>query len=233
MNFPPLTRASLIRRYKRFLADALLPGEDTPVCVHCPNTGAMSGCQTAESVVWLSYHDSLKRKLAWTWELVETETGLACIHSSRANDVVEEALRLGYFPSLFPTGAELRREVKIAEGSRADFFIQADVGLYIEVKSVTLHRGDGAGAFPDAVSARATKHLGELQAAIARGHRAALFFAVLHSGITRVAPAEDIDPTYAAALQQAMASGVEVYTLLNDITVGGIYPVSVHRWDTR
>ena len=233
MNFPPLTRASLIRRYKRFLADALLPGEDTPVCVHCPNTGAMSGCQTAESVVWLSYHDSLKRKLAWTWELVETETGIACIHSSRANDVVEEALRLGYFPSLFPTGAELRREVKIAEGSRADFFIQAEVGLYIEVKSVTLHCGDGLGAFPDAVSARATKHLGELQAAIARGHRAALFFAVLHSGITRVAPAEDIDPTYAAALQQAMASGVEVYTLLNDITVGGIYPVSVHRWDTR
>lgn len=233
MNFPPLMRASLIRRYKRFLADALLPGEDTPICVHCPNTGAMSGCQTAESVVWLSYHDSLKRKLAWTWELVETETGLACIHSSRANDVVEEALRLGYFPSLFPTGAELRREVKIAEGSRADFFIQAEVGLYIEVKSVTLHCGDGLGAFPDAVSARATKHLGELQAAIARGHRAALFFAVLHSGITRVAPAEDIDPTYAAALQQAMASGVEVYTLLNDITVGGIYPVSVHRWDTR
>ena len=179
------------------------------------------------------YHDNLKRKLAWTWELVETETGLACIHSSRANDVVEEALRLGYFPSLFPTGAELRREVKIAEGSRADFFIQADVGLYIEVKSVTLHCGDGAGAFPDAVSARATKHLGELQAAIARGHRAALVFAVLHAGITRVAPAEDIDPTYAAALQQAMASGVEVYTLLNDITVGGIYPVSVHRWDTR
>ena len=233
MNFPPLTRASLMRRYKRFLADVLLPGEDTPVCVHCPNTGAMSGCQTAESVVWLAYHDSLKRKLAWTWELVETETGLACIHSSRANDVVEEALRLGYFPSLFPTGAELRREVKIAEGSRADFFIQADVGLYIEVKSVTLHCGDGAGAFPDAVSARATKHLGELQAAIARGHRAALVFAVLHAGITRVAPAEDIDPTYAAALQKAMASGVEVYTLLNDITVGGIYPVSVQRWDTR
>ena len=233
MNFTPLTRASLMRRYKRFLADVLLPGEDTPTCVHCPNTGAMSGCQTAKSVVWLSYHDSLKRKLAWTWELVETETGLACIHSSRANDVVEEALRLGYFPSLFPTGAELRREVEIAEGSRADFFIQADVGLYIEVKSVTLHCGDGAGAFPDAVSARATKHLGELQAAIARGHRAALFFAVLHSGITRVAPAEHIDPTYAAALRQAMASGVEVYTLLNDITVGGIYPVSVHRWDTR
>ena len=103
----------------------------------------------------------------------------------------------------------------------------------MEAKSVTLHCGDGVGAFPDAVRARATKYLGELQAAIARGHRAALVFAVLHASITRVAPAQDIDPTYAAALRRAISSGLEVYTLLNDITVDGIYPVSVHRWDTR
>lgn len=233
MNFPPLRRASLVRRYKRFLADVMLPEDDTPVCAHCPNTGAMSGCQTAESVVWLSYHENPKRKLPWTWELVETETGLACIHSARANDIVEEALRQGYFPSLFAGGAELQREVKIAEGSRADFFIPADSGLYVEVKSVTLHRGEGSGAFPDAVSARATRHLVELQAAMQRGHRAALVFAVLHAGISRVAPAGDIDPAYASALRRAIASGLEVYTLLNDITVGGIYPVTAHRWDTR
>lgn len=233
MDFPALTRGSLVRRYKRFLADVILAPDDRPVCVHCPNTGAMSGCQTAESTVWLSYHENPKRKLSWSWELVETETGLACIHSARANDVVEEALRQGYFPSLVTAGAELRREVKLAQGSRADFFIPGQDGLYVEVKSVTLHRGDGAGAFPDAVSARATKHLVELQAAMQRGHRAALVFAVLHAGIARVAPAEDIDPTYASALRQAMANGLEVYTLLNDITVDGIYPVTAHRWDTR
>jgi sugar fermentation stimulation protein A len=233
MNFPPLTRASLMRRYKRFLADVLLPDGDTPVCVHCPNTGAMTGCQAAESAVWLSHHDNPKRKLAWTWELVETEAGMACIHSARANDVVEEALRDGHFPALFPAGADLWREVKLAEGSRADFFIPADDGLYVEVKSVTLHCGDGAGAFPDAVSARATKHLLESQAAMERGHRAALVFAVLHAGITRVSPAQDIDPIYALALRQAMGSGLEVYTLLNDITVDGIYPVAAHRWYTH
>ena len=233
MNFPPLTRASLMRRYKRFLADVLLPNGDTPVCVHCPNTGAMTGCQTAESAVWLSHHDNPKRKLAWTWELVETEAGLACIHSARANDVVEEALRDGYFPALFPAGANLLREVKLAENSRADFFIPGDDGLYVEVKSVTLHCGDGAGAFPDAVSARATKHLLASQSAMERGHRAALIFAVLHDGITQVAPAQDIDPIYASALRKAMANGLEVYTLLNDITVDGIYPVAAHRWGTH
>ena len=100
MDFPALTRGSLLRRYKRFLADVMLPADDTPVCVHCPNTGAMSGCQAAESTVWVSYHENPKRKLSWSWELVETETGLACIHSARANDVVEEALRDGHFPSL-------------------------------------------------------------------------------------------------------------------------------------
>ena len=83
------------------------------------------------------------------------------------------------------------------------------------------------------MSARATKHLIELQAAIQRGHRAALMFTVLHAGITRVAPAQGIDPTYASALQKAVASGLEVYTLLNDITVAGIYPVAAHRWDTH
>ena len=233
MNFPPLTRGRLMRRYKRFMADVLLPDDDTPVCVHCPNTGAMSGCQQAESAVWLSYHGNPKRKLAWTWELVETEAGMVCVHSARANDVVEEALREGYFPSLFPAGAELRREVKIAKGSRADFLIPKDGGLYVEVKSVTMHCVDGAGAFPDAVSARATKHLVELQAAMERGYRAALIFAVLHAGITRVAPAQDIDPTYASALRQAMARGLEVYTLLNDITVDGIYPLVANSWDTR
>jgi sugar fermentation stimulation protein A len=233
MDFPALTRGRLVRRYKRFLADVMLPADDTLVCAHCPNTGAMSGCQTPESKVWLSYHENPKRKLSWSWELVETETGLACIHAARANDIVEEALRQGYFPSLLTAGAELRREVKLAQGSRADFFVPGQDGLYVEVKSVTLHRGDGAGAFPDAVSARATKHLVELQAAIQRGHRAALVFAVLHAGIDRVSAAAHIDPTYALALRRAMANGLEVYTLLNDITVGGIYPVAAHGWDTR
>ena len=224
MIFPPLTRASLVRRHKRFLADVMLSEDDTPVCAHCPNTGAMSGCQTAGSAVWLSYHDNPKRKLPWTWELVETEAGLACIHSARANDVVEEALRDGHFPSLVPADAELRREVKIAEGSRADFFMPADGGLYMEVKSVSLHCGDGAGAFPDAVSARATKHLVELQAAMQRGHRAALVFAVLHAGIDRVSAAAHIDPTYALALRQAMANGLEVCIpcSMTSLSVGSI-----------
>ena len=77
----------------------------------------------------------------------------------------------------------------------------------MEVKSVTLRCTDGAGAFPDAVSARTSEHLLESQPAMERGDRAALVFAVLLAVITRVAPAQDIDPIYASALRQAMARG--------------------------
>jgi sugar fermentation stimulation protein A len=160
--------------------------------------------------------------------LVQTETGLACIHAAMANRVVAEALRTGLVPDLMPSGASLQSEVRLADRSRADFFVDSGSGVYIEVKSVTWHVGGGRGAFPDAVSTRASKHLSELVAAIHRGHRAALVFCVMHEAITSVAPAEQVDPAYAAGMAQAMAEGLEVYLLLNEINLQGIYPQSAH-----
>ena len=225
MDFPPLTEGALRQRYKRFLADVVLTEAEELVCAHCPNTGAMTGCQPADAAVWLSFHSKPARKLAWTWELVQTETGLACIHAAMANRVVAEALRNGLFPDLMPSGASLQSEVKLAERARADFFVDSGSGVYIEVKSVTWHVGAGRGAFPDAVSTRASKHLTELVAAIRRGHRAALVFCAMHEAITSVAPAEQVDPTYAALMAQAMTEGLEVYLLLNQINLQGIYPL--------
>ena len=225
MDFPPLTEGALRRRYKRFLADVVLADGEELVCAHCPNTGAMTGCQPADAAVWLSSHSKPARKLAWTWELVQTETGLACIHAAMANRVVAEAFRRGLFPDLVPSGASLQSEVRLADRSRADFFVDSGSGVYIEVKSVTWHVGGGKGAFPDAVSTRASKHLTELVAAIHKGHRAALVFCVMHEAITNVAPAEQVDPAYTARLAHAMAEGLEVYLLLNEINLRGIYPL--------
>ena len=224
VDFPTLTRARLVRRYKRFLADVeWVEGKGSDV-VHCPNTGAMTGCCDAGAQVWLSYHDNPQRKLSWTWELVETPVGLACIHSALANRVVEEALEQGLFPELLSPETEIRREPPLGKSARADFFLESNRGVYVEVKAVTLHRGASMGAFPDTTSLRATKHLQELMRTMVQGHRAVLIFCVLHAGIEEVSAAADIDPEFACQLAVAMDAGLEVFTLLNDISPRGIYP---------
>ena len=229
MDFPALTPARLVRRYKRFLADVELPGQEDVVCVHCPNTGAMTGCQTSGARIWLSSHHSPKRKLPWTWELIETEVGLACIHSARANRVVEEGLLAGLFPELMAPQANLQREALLGHRSRADFLIPASPDIFIEVKAVTLHLGGGRGAFPDAVSQRATRHIAELCDEMAQCRRAALIFCVLHAGISSVQVAGHVDVVFAEALGHAMRKGLEVYALFNDITSRGIYPRHAER----
>jgi sugar fermentation stimulation protein A len=211
MKFSPLTPATLIKRYKRFLADVELDGGET-ITVHCPNTGAMTGCAEPGSRVWLSLSDNPKRKYPYTWELVETMAGdWACIHSVKANALVKEAIEGGIVEPL--SGYDrIRTEVKFgAENSRVDLLLDSGGDqCFVEVKSVTLLLRETLGVFPDAVSERGRKHLRELIEMKRQGHRAVLFFCVQHSGIESVAPADLIDPRYGETFREALAVGVEV-----------------------
>lgn len=206
----PLHTGMLLRRYKRFLADIRLDsGEE--ITAHCPNTGAMTGCAEPGMRVWLSKSDNPKRKYAHSWQLAETADGhRICIHSALANKVMAEALNEAKIGS-FADSNDWASEVAYADGSRADFAAQdGESWHYMEVKSVTLHAGDGLGLFPDAVSTRARKHLHALSSMCEQGHRASLSFLVMHEGIDRVAAAAEIDPAYALALKDAAAAGVEL-----------------------
>lgn len=208
---PALRPATLIKRYKRFLADVITP-EGEMLTMHCANTGAMTGCATPGDTVWYSTSASLTRKYPHSWELTETQTGdWICVNTLRANSLVKEALTLGTIPE-FSGYDSVRAEVKYgAEKSRIDFLLQASdrVNCYIEVKSVTLLQ-QGIGYFPDAVTVRGQKHLRELAKIAENGERAVLFFAVLHTGIEDVSPARHIDARYAELLAQVRQSGVEV-----------------------
>ncbi|RAW83770.1 DNA/RNA nuclease SfsA [Photorhabdus laumondii] len=220
---PPLQSATLIRRYKRFLADVITPEGET-LTIHCANTGAMTGCATQGDTVWYSTSDNPKRKYPNSWELTETPAGhWICVNTLRANDLVAEAIAQNAIPE-FSEYKKISREVKYGEeNSRIDLLLQAEqqVNCYIEVKSVTLLQ-ENCGYFPDAVTTRGQKHLRELQHIAEQGQRAVLFFAVLHSGINQVAAAAHIDHNYSSLLEQAQNSGVEVICYQANMTGKGM-----------
>lgn len=210
----PLLRARLLRRYKRFLADVELAGGGNRT-VHCPNTGAMLGCQAPQSRIWLSESDKPSRKYRHTWEIVETLAGVRVgINTLRSNTLVEEALQNKLLEEL-DGYVTWRREVAVAEG-RLDFLLSGHArapDCYVEVKNVTAAVHDGIALFPDAVSIRATRHLESLSTQVRAGHRAALVYCVQRDDVDKVLPADDIDPAYGVALRRAVAAGVELYAL--------------------
>lgn len=220
MQFPhPLTKGRLIKRYKRFLADVEL--EDGSVVVaHCANSGSMLGCKDPGSTVYLSPNQNPKAKLDWRWEMVEVDGALVGINTSHPNRLVEAAIADGTISELQGYGS-MRREVKYGQNSRIDILLE-DPGLcYVEVKNVTL-RMDGEARFPDAVTARGTKHLVELSHMVADGHRAVMVYLVQRADCEFFRPASDIDPAYADALKAASGAGVEVICYQCELTSSAI-----------
>ncbi|MEH6642065.1 DNA/RNA nuclease SfsA [Vreelandella glaciei] len=231
LDYPAMVSGTLIKRYKRFLADVRLD-DGREVVAHCPNTGSMKAVNVPGCRVWLSPSENPKRKLAWTWEFIELpqaggQVALASVHTGRANRIVEAALEAGALAPLAGY-ATLRREVKVAD-ARLDFRLDdPERGrAYIEVKQVTLKEEDGHGYFPDSVSVRGTKHLHSLRVLAEQGERAVLLFCVAHEGIADVAAAAHIDATYAAALAEASASGVEVLAYGIDVIREQERPIGV------
>lgn len=212
MQLPPLTEGRLLRRRNRFVAEVELPSG--VVEAHCPNTGSMMGCREPGSRVWLSAAENPARKLAWTWELVESAGTPVGIHTGRSNGLVREAIEAGVLPAL--AGYErIRGEVRYGANSRIDLLLEADGRLpcYVEVKNVTAAVEGGVGYFPDAVTERGAKHLREMMAVVAAGGRAALCFCVQRADVAEVRPADRIDPVYGRTLREALAAGVEAYAL--------------------
>lgn len=223
-----LIPGTLIKRYKRFMADVTL-SDGSVVTAHTANSGSMLGCSTPGSAVWLSPASNPDRKLKFTWELVEVDGALIGVNTSHPNALAAEAIAAGTIPELVGY-TTLKREVKYGKNSRIDVFLTAGnrPDCYVEVKNVTLFRemegGQGTALFPDAVTERGAKHLQELTDMVAAGKRAVMLYMVQRSarGLSRFSVAEDIDPTYAAALRAAMAAGVEAICYTCDVTPQGL-----------
>lgn len=198
---------TLIRRYKRFLADVVL-ADGSSLTVHCPNPGSMRGCSSPGSPVLISRSDNPKRTYAWGLEMVQEQGVWIGIHTGRANHLVYEALTGGVIDD-FGTIISVRQEVMVSDKSRLDFFVESSGGgtAYIEVKNCSLAE-QGIACFPDAVTSRGTKHLHELVALAEAGFGAAVLFCIQRGDATACTTAAHIDPVYAKTAAWAAGHGV-------------------------
>jgi sugar fermentation stimulation protein A len=226
MRFPALIEATLIKRYKRFLADVTMPGGET-ITVHVANPGAMTGLSTPGARVWLSRSDNPNRKLSHSWELIEVDFGrgleLVGVNTAHPNPLVGAALAVGAIPELAGYDT-IRREVKYGRNSRVDFLLESArrPPCYVEIKNVHLMRRAGLAEFPDAKTERGRKHLDELGDMVEQGHRAVMLYLIQIGSAERFALARDVDPKYAAAFDRAKARGVEAMAWRCAITMDGI-----------
>ena len=224
MRFPrKLQKGILIKRYKRFLADVELENGDL-ITAHCANPGAMLGLKEPGQTVWLSPATNPKRKLKFSWELVELKDDktLVGINTSHPNTLIEEAILNGTITQLqgYQT---LKREVKYGQNSRIDILLSdhketPEKLCYAEIKNVHLLRKPGLAEFPDSVTSRGAKHLNELSNMVKEGYRAVMIYCIQRTDAKTFALAQDIDPTYATAFAKATENGVEAYAYSCQIT---------------
>lgn len=216
---PPLIEATLIQRYKRFLADVRFQnGEE--ITVHCPNPGAMVGLNEPGNRVWISDSQNPKRKLRYTLELMEvmgpSGKTLVGINTMHPNKLAEEAIRANRIPELMGYDG-IRREVKYGENSRIDILLtdsnNARRDCYVEIKNVHLVRQSGLHEFPDCKTARGAKHLREMAQMVDQGARAVMLYVIQRTDGDRLTLACDYDPHYCEAFKEATVKGVEALAI--------------------
>lgn len=206
--WPKLISGTLIKRYKRFLADVRLKNGHT-VIAHCPNTGSMLECSEPGKQVYLSKHNNPNRKLKYTWEMIEMPTSLVGVNTIIPNKLIKNAILKGKITHLNDY-SEIRSEVKYGENSRIDIFLKNEKEkCFIEVKNCTLVK-DKVAYFPDAISSRGLKHLIELQKQVEYGDRSIMLFLIQRMDAELFRPADHIDKSYGLELRKAVKNGVEI-----------------------
>jgi sugar fermentation stimulation protein A len=220
LKWPRLIRGTLIKRYKRFMADVKLRNGHV-VTAHCPNSGSMLECSEQGRTVYLSRHNNPNRRLKYTWEMIEMPTSLVGVNTLIPNKLVKTSILTDKIQELsgFDRG---RSEIKYGGNSRIDLLLEkGESQCFVEVKNCTLVT-DGVACFPDAVTSRGLKHLKELQQQVRLGDRSVMFFLVQRMDAKVFKPADYIDPAYGKELRKAVRNGVEIMVYDVSLDLKGI-----------
>jgi sugar fermentation stimulation protein A len=216
VRWPELIQGKLVRRYKRFLADIEL-ADGKLVTAHCPNSGRMKFCSEPGRRVYISTHNNPKRKLKYTWELIEMPTSLVGVNTLVPNRLVYQSIKSNAVPSLWGYDS-IRKEAVVNPHCRLDLLLENEEheNCWVEIKNSTMVE-DGNASFPDAVTARGLKHLVEMEKLLKQGDRCVMFYRIQRMDATTFNPADEIDPAYGRELRKATQKGLEV--LVYDVSI--------------
>ena len=185
-----LIKGKLIKRYKRFFADIKVKNQI--ITAHCPNTGSMLGLLDEGNEVWVTKNDNPNRKLKYTLEIIKVKKKLIGVNTHRANRIVEHGLKSKLINE-FNKIKLIKPEFKFSKDTRFDFLCDNKI---IEVKNVTLTRENKMAEFPDAITARGTKHLIKLVNSIKKKYDPYVLFLTQIQDIEYFRIAKDIDRNY-------------------------------------
>jgi sugar fermentation stimulation protein A len=219
--YPQLYAGTLVKRYKRFFADIQLDTGEL-ITAHCPNTGPMTGVCQIGAPVQVSFHDNPKRKLAYTWELIQIDDVWIGINTALPNKLIKIALEQRLFPEL-DSYQTVRSEVVYGTngGSRIDFLLTGgDRSIYLEVKNTTWSIDDIA-IFPDTETTRGQKHLRELIDVMPE-HHAVMLYLINRGDKAKFSPGDTTDPIYGQLLRTAVAKGLQVLPCRFEISPTGV-----------
>ena len=218
-----LIEATFVERPNRYLGIVDLT-DGTRIRAHVPDPGRLTELLVPGARVFVRHADTdgKARKTAYDLLLVDYQhTGiLVSILTTLPNRLMRDALEQRLMPE-FADFTIVQPEFRHGN-SRFDFRLSTrDAFAYVEVKSVSLLR-DGVGMFPDAPTTRGRKHVDELAALRAEGHRAAVVFVAQRGDTPCVRPEANTDPAFADALRNAASAGVELYAWNCDVSTAGV-----------
>jgi sugar fermentation stimulation protein A len=221
--YPPLILGKLQKRYKRFFADIELETGEM-ITAHCPNTGPMTGVCQIGNLVYVSPSNNPKRKLAYTWEMIQIQDTWVGVNTNLPNQVIKQALTQKIFPELADLYDTVKSEVPYGQDrkSRIDFLLSqsGQPDIYLEVKNTTLAQNQLA-LFPDTVTTRGQKHLEELAALLPSARSVMLYF-INRGDCSEFSPGDEFDPHYGQLLRQGISQGLMVLPCRFEVSPQGL-----------
>ncbi len=216
-----LIKGKLIKRYKRFFTDVKISKEI--VTAHCPNTGSMKGLLDEGNEVYLLPNNDPKRKLKYGLEIIKSRKNLVGVNTHMANRIVEHGLKNNLVNEL-KNNEIIKPEVFFNKETRFDFLLEKKgQKIFVEVKNVTLFRNKDTAEFPDAPTARGTKHLLTLIDAIKKSYKTYLIFLVQIQNMKYFKIAKDIDEEYYKNYLISKKAGVNFLAYRCDISSKRIF----------